>query len=120
MTLERKTRSAEVAASSPVRYSNGTATLSGVEEYARFEESGSSYWCRSAPAEAPWQAARLRGIEFRAAGDDPEWSLEIDSGVAVAFATGRGTARVVTTFPAADFDSIEIKSKRYRRRKTSQ
>ena len=43
MTLERKTTLAEVAASSPVRYSNGTATLSGVEEYVRFEESGSSY-----------------------------------------------------------------------------
>ena len=105
IVMERKTRLTKVASSSSVLYSNGTATLSGLEEYVRFEDSGANYWCRNSPSEAPWQAARLRGIEFRAVGDDPEWSLEIDSGVAAEFSTGRGTARIVTAFPSAELDS---------------
>ena len=47
----------------------------------------------------PWQDARLRGIDFRAAGD-PAWSLEIDNGVATEFAVGEGAARAITKFPA--------------------
>jgi putative lipoprotein len=95
----RKATLAEMVPPSPVQYSDGTATLSGLDEYVRFEEPGVSYWCRSMPVEVPWQQARLRGIEFRAAGESPDWSLEIDSGVSVEFAIGSGAARVATKFP---------------------
>lgn len=100
----RKATLAEVDPPSPVQYSDGTATLSGLDEYVRFEEPGASYWCRSMPLEVPWQQARLRGIEFRAVGESPDWSLEIDSGVSVEFATGSGAARVATQFPAVKIE----------------
>lgn len=101
-TESRKTTLAETSPPSTVRYSDGRVTLSSLEEQVRFEEPGAVYFCRSTPVEVPWQEARFRGIEFRAAGDDPVWSLEVDSGVAVEFATGRGDARTVTKFPPAE------------------
>lgn len=101
-TESRKATLAEVPPPSPVRYSDGTLTLSSLEEQVRFDDPGGAYFCRSAPIEVPWQESRFRGIEFRAAGEDPEWSLEIDSGVAVEFATGAGSARTVTKFPPAE------------------
>jgi uncharacterized membrane protein len=102
-TSTRTATLAETAQPSPVRYSDGTLTLSGLDELVRFEEPGSVHWCRSMPAEVPWQETRLRGIEFRAAGDDPTWSLEVDTGNAVEFATGLDAGRTVTRFPPAAF-----------------
>jgi putative lipoprotein len=101
-TPSRRATLVETPPSSAVRYSDGSVTLSGLEEYVRLEEPGAVYFCRSIPAEVPWQEARFRGIEFRAAGDEPPWSLEVDSGVVVEFATGLGDARTVTKFPPAE------------------
>lgn len=98
-TANRKLMLTETAQPSPARFSDGSATLSELGELVRFEEPGAVSWCRIEPAEVPWQDARLRGIDFRAAGD-PAWSLEIDNGVATEFAAGEGAARVVTKFPA--------------------
>jgi hypothetical protein len=98
-TANRKVMLTETAQPSPARFSDGSATMSDLGELVRFEEPGAVYWCRIEPAEVPWQEARLRGIDFRAAGD-PAWSLEIDNGVATEFAAGEGSARVVTKFPA--------------------
>ena len=89
------------------QFSNGTVSLSGLEDRIRLEEPGITYWCQSLPAEVPWQSARLRGIDFRAAGSNPEWTLEVDTGVAVEFATGQGASRVVAKFPSAAFTSTE-------------
>jgi uncharacterized membrane protein len=102
-TESRKVTLVETPPSAPVRYSDGKVTLSSLGEQVRFEEPGAVYFCRSMPVEVPWQEARFRGIEFRAAGDDPVWTLEIDSGVAVEFAYGSGDARAVTRFPPAEF-----------------
>jgi hypothetical protein len=101
VTASRKATLTETAQPSAAQYSDGSVTLSGLGEIIRVEEPGAVSWCRSAPVEIPWQEARLRGIDFRAAGD-PAWSLEIDSGVAVEFATGVGAARTVTTFPPVE------------------
>jgi hypothetical protein len=89
-------------------FSNGTVSLSGLEDRIRLDEPGITYWCQSLPAEVPWQSARFRGIDFRAAGSNPEWTLEVDSGVAVEFATGQGASRAVTKFPPAAFTSSEM------------
>jgi uncharacterized membrane protein len=101
-TATRKATLAEAPTPSPARYTNGTVTLTGLDEYVRLEEPGAVYWCRKIPGEAPWHEASLRGIEFRAAGDDPVWSVEVDSGVGVEFATGLGAARTVSRFPPAE------------------
>ena len=89
------------------QYSNGTVSLSGLGERIRLDEPGISYWCQSLPAEVPWQDARFRGIDFRAAGSNPEWTLEVNSGVAVEFATGQGASRILTKFPPAEFTAGE-------------
>lgn len=98
-TANRKATLIESAQPSTVRFSDGSVTLSDLGELVRLEEPGAVYWCRIEPVEVPWQDARLRGIDFRAAGD-PAWSLEIDNGVATEFGAGEGAARVVTKFPA--------------------
>jgi uncharacterized membrane protein len=101
------TERSEAKGESKGQYTNGTVTLSGLEDRIRLEEPGITYWCQSLPAEVPWQGARFRGIDFRAAGSNPEWTLEVDSGVSVEFATGQGASRVVTKFPSAALTSSE-------------
>lgn len=108
--IETATRKATLVQTTPpsaVSYSDGVVTLSGLGEHVRFEEPGTVYFCQSMPAEVPWQEARFRGIEFRAAGDEPPWSLEVDTGVAVEFATGMGDARAVTKFPPAELTGTD-------------
>lgn len=107
VTASRKATLTEVAHPSSEQFSDGAVTLSGLGELVRVEEPGAVSWCRSAPAEIPWQDAKFRGIDFRAAGE-PAWSLEIDSGVGVEFATGKGSARTVMTFPAVDVDATRL------------
>ena len=105
-TATRRASLAETPKGSP-RYADGTASLSGLDELVRYEEPGAVHWCRSAPAEVPWQEARLRGIDFRAVGDAPEWLLEIDSEAATELAVGGGTSRVTTRFPPGELTGTE-------------
>ena len=81
--------------SNPVRYANETTTLSGLQEYVRIDGPLGHLVCRSAPAEVPWEEARLRGIDFRAVGDDPGWTLDIDEGVRIEFVANHGATRLV-------------------------
>jgi putative lipoprotein len=108
-TATRKATLFETTAPSAVRYSDGVVTLSGLGDHVRFEEPGAVYFCQSMPAEVPWHEARFRGIDFRAAGDEPQWSLEVDAGVAVEFVTGLGGARTVTRFPAAELRETDTR-----------
>ena len=99
-TADRTVELTENSPPSPARFSAGGAMLSGLGELIRFEDPGAVLWCRIEPVEVPWQEAKLRGVDFRAAGD-PEWTLEIKNGRAAEFASGQGSARVVIAFPAA-------------------
>jgi uncharacterized membrane protein len=81
--------------SSPLRYGDKTTTLSGLTEYVRIDGPRGHLVCRSAPAEVPWAEARLRGIDFRAVGDAPDWTLDIDEGVRIEFVANHGATRVV-------------------------
>src|SRR5205823_5120859 len=67
------------------RYSDGNVTFSSGGIYARIEEPDGTYICRDKPSEVPWEEARARGIEVRAAGQESEWSLEIDEGHSIVF-----------------------------------
>jgi membrane-bound inhibitor of C-type lysozyme/uncharacterized membrane protein len=51
--------------------------------------------CQLRPELAPWEDARLRGIDFRAVGDTPHWSLEIRQGQQLFFIGESATQRVV-------------------------
>ena len=99
-TADRTVELAENSPPSPVRFSAGGVMLSGLGELIRFEDPGAVLWCRIEPVEVPWQEAKLRGVDFRAAGDPP-WTLEIKNGRAAEFTSGQGSARIVIAFPAA-------------------
>ncbi len=108
ITPSRRIMLAETTEPSLARFTDGSVTLSELGELVRLEEPGAVSWCRIDPVEVPWQDARLRGIDFRAAGD-PAWSLEIDNGVAMEFAAGQGAARVVTKFPPAELSGKDTR-----------
>ena len=108
ITPNRRIMLTETTQPSPARFTDGSVTLSELGELVRLEEPGAVSWCRIDPVEVPWQDARLRGIDFRAAGD-PAWSLEIDNGVAMEFAAGQGAARVVTKFPPAELSGKDTR-----------
>jgi hypothetical protein len=107
-TANRRVMLTETPQPSVARFSDGSVTLSELGELVRLEEPGSVSWCRIDLVEVPWQDARLRGIDFRAAGD-PMWSLEVDDGVAAEFATGQGASRVVTKFPGVPLGGKETR-----------
>jgi uncharacterized membrane protein/membrane-bound inhibitor of C-type lysozyme len=44
---------------------------------ATLETPGTTHHCVGAPAETPWDAARLRGAELRALGLEPGWVVEV-------------------------------------------
>jgi uncharacterized membrane protein len=54
--------------------------------------------CLNDRLESVWQDARLRGVEFRAAGNEPGWYLELDSRGSAVLVTAYGAERHV--FPA--------------------
>ena len=51
--------------------------------------------CLNDRLESVWQDARLRGVEFRAAGNEPGWYLELDSSGSAVLVTAYGADRHV-------------------------
>lgn len=47
----------------------------------------------------PWEAARARGIEYRALGQEPGWYLEIDEGVSMRLVYDYGERDATTPAP---------------------
>lgn len=92
-------------AASGERYSDGSATFWNAGSYARIEEPAGTYFCRNSPTEVGWEDARSRGIEVRAAGHEPEWSLEIDEGTGIEFVGDSGATRITTPAPPPEVDS---------------
>jgi len=86
------------------RYSANGVTFWNAGNYASIEGPDGKYVCRNSPAEVAWEEARSRGIDVRAAGEDPEWSLEIDEGKGMEFVADSGATHVSTTPPLPDID----------------
>jgi len=78
-----------------VRYANASMTISGLDEYVRIDGLSRHLVCTSAPSEMAWEDARARGVEFRAVGGSPEWTLEIDDGARAEFVADRGAVHVI-------------------------
>ncbi len=55
--------------------------------------------CVLVPHRVPWEDARRRGVEFRAVGNEPGWSLEIQAGQSLLFVGDYGMRRVATPDP---------------------
>ena len=46
--------------------------------------------CKNNPRAAVWEGAKLRGVSYRAIGQEPPWLLEVDSGNGFLLVTGYG------------------------------
>lgn len=55
--------------------------------------------CALVPGRVPWEDARRRGVEFRAVGNEPGWSLEIQKERHLLFLGDYGMRRVATPNP---------------------
>lgn len=83
---------------------------------ALYEEGDTSFWikgeeamltigqqsylnCQLMPARVPWEDARRRGVDFRAQGNEPGWSLEIKRGRQLLFVADYGALRVLVPDP---------------------
>jgi uncharacterized lipoprotein YbaY/membrane-bound inhibitor of C-type lysozyme len=87
------------ASASEERYSDGRITFWNAGDFAQIDEPGGTSICRSNSDEVAWEDARWRGIEIRAAGHEPEWSLEIDEQTGIDFVADSGTTRIRTSAP---------------------
>jgi putative lipoprotein len=89
---------------------------------ARYETSGAAFWtngdqasletdatrqsdCQGARAGTPWEEAALVGVEFRAVGQEPGWTLDLDQGRWLRFIGGYGATWILTPAPAPVRDS---------------
>jgi uncharacterized membrane protein len=67
--------------------------------------------CRTAPPApgpaadpSPWEAARARGVDFRAVGNEPGWFLELDDGVQIVLVSDYGRRRAEAPAPEPTVD----------------
>jgi len=82
---------------------NGTLTILGEEARLRFD----GVWhrgCRNDRKAAVWEDAKLNGVDFRAVGNEPPWSVEIKRGDNITLRTGydNNTLRFLTPEPKED------------------
>jgi putative lipoprotein len=69
----------------------GEATLAGTALPTRA--------CRGEDAASAWDEARLLGAEYRALGQEPGWTVEVDEGRRIQFVGDYGSTRVATPAP---------------------
>lgn len=69
----------------PAQYADAAMKVTLDREYIGISGPMTDVICRSNPEQIPWEEAKHRGIEFRAAGSHPNWTLEYDEGVALTF-----------------------------------
>lgn len=60
--------------------------------------------CVGQPADGPWDSARLRGVDYRAVGQEPGWTLEIEEGAEIRFETDYGETRAAAPAPTPQVD----------------
>jgi putative lipoprotein len=65
---------------------------------------GSFMTCQTVPKENSWQAAKLRGVDFRALGQEPGWHLEITKGKQVKYVGNYGQDTVYTSVPVPQIE----------------
>jgi putative lipoprotein len=93
-----------VSAASGAKYSDGRVMFWGKGEEATLEFDGSRHTCQNDRHQAVWEDARLRGIDFRATGNEPAWFLELVDGGRSVLATHYGEARHEFKTPPPSID----------------
>lgn len=102
---------------SQVRSASGTRYQEGdIEFWSKGDEAmltvGSEQYlnCALVPHRVPWEDARRRGVDFRAVGNEPGWSLEIQQGRHLLFIGDYGMRRVNTPDPG---EQVEGSARRW-------
>lgn len=94
-----------VRSASGVKYEEGSTVFFSKGDEAMLELDGERYTsCELAPARAPWEDARRRGVNFRAVGNEPGWHLEIQQGRQILFVSDYGMRRVMVPDPGEKLD----------------
>jgi putative lipoprotein len=63
--------------------------------------------CKNNPRAAVWEAAKLRGVSYRAIGQEPAWVLEIDRGKGFLLVTDYGQKRQQFPYNEAESDAAQ-------------
>lgn len=89
-----------VSSGSGARY-EGSAYLfwSKEQEVILQKPIGSFMICQTIPQEKSWQAAKLRGVDFRALGQEPGWHLEIKDEEQIKYVGNYGQDTLITPVP---------------------
>lgn len=66
--------------------------------------------CWTEPQEKSWQAAKIRGVDFRALGQEPGWYLEITDGKQIQYVGNYGQDTVYTSVPDHQGDEQQGKT----------
>ena len=91
------------ATASGARYSDGRVSVWNKGGEAVLEFGGLTYRCAESRAGSIRADARLRGVDFRATGNEPGWVLEV-LGDRIVFVGSDGAERVTVPRPAAQVD----------------
>ena len=68
--------------------------------------------CKNNPRAAVWEAAKLRGVDYRAIGQEPPWQLEISAEYGFLLVTGYGADKFRFPYVAPVVDPV-LESTRY-------
>lgn len=100
-----------VKSASGARYEGGKYLYWSKDNEAILQKpQGSFMICQSVPQERSWVAAKLRGVDFRALGQEPGWFLELKKNDKIRYVGNYGadTLTVATPDPQTDENSQTI------------
>jgi len=91
---------AQVPSASGAKYQDGDIEFWSKGDDAMLTVGDQQYLnCALAPYRVPWEEARRRGVNFRAVGNEPGWTLEIQQGRQLLFVGDFGMRRLTTPDP---------------------
>lgn len=94
------------AAGAQANYQNETLELKIVGDNATFTEAGAKpVRCQNDRRSAIWEHAKLNGADFRAVGNEPGWTLEIQQGSRIVLLADYGATRFETPLPEPTVDA---------------
>ena len=93
-------------AASGSRYSDGEVLFWSKGEEALLDLGGRRYvGCQLDRERGPWEDARRRGVDFRAVGQEPGWSLEIQHEGNLLLVTDYGSRRLLAPVPDPELEN---------------
>lgn len=106
-----------VSSGSGIEYSDGKMVFWNKGDEARLASAPNvQHVCRNNRYLAIWEHAKLKGVDFRAVGNEPGWYLEISKGRKLLFVSDYGQSRYEFDTPEPEGDAVNRRTV-YRSRK---